>query len=72
MDAGEQAGALTRQLLAFSRKQVVKAERVDVNDVVAGMEGMLRRLIGEDIEMVVKLAPRIGPILFDRGRSSRS
>jgi signal transduction histidine kinase/CheY-like chemotaxis protein len=68
LDAGEQAGALTRQLLAFSRKQVLKAESVDLNFLVREMEGMLRRLIGEDIEIVAKLDPATGCLRFDPGQ----
>jgi two-component system cell cycle sensor histidine kinase/response regulator CckA len=52
--AGERAAALTRQLLAFSRKQIVRPEVFDVNVVLAGAERMLRRMIGEDIQLVTK------------------
>ncbi len=58
MEAGDRAKALTRQLLAFSRKQVLEMKRVDVNDVVHGLEKMLRRLLGEDIAVWVHLVPR--------------
>jgi putative nucleotidyltransferase with HDIG domain len=53
--AGDRASDLTRQLLAFSRKQFLKPEVINLNDVVAGMDKMLRRLIGEDIELVTAL-----------------
>ncbi len=55
--AGERASGLTKQLLAFSRKQIVKPQSLDLNKIVGGMEEMLRRLIGEQIELVVNLAP---------------
>ena len=53
--AGERAAAVTSQLLAFSRKQTVSPEPVSLNFVVTGSEKMLRRLIGEDIEIVTRL-----------------
>ena len=48
-DAGERAATLTRQLLAISRKQVLQVEVLDPNEVLGGIEGLLRRLIGEDV-----------------------
>ena len=56
--AAERAASLTQQLLAFSRRQVLQPRVIDVNAVVANMQLMLRRLIGEDIEIVTELAPR--------------
>jgi PAS domain S-box-containing protein len=52
--AGDRAAALTRQLLAFSRKQIMRAEVLDLNEVVSDMHGMLRRLLGETIDLVMK------------------
>ena len=66
--AGERAATLTRQLLAFSRKQVLQLRRVQVNEIITGVEKMLRRLIGEDIRIVTKLAPDLGCVLADPGQ----
>ena len=54
--AGERAANLTRQLLAFSRKQILEPKLVDVNEVVEGIGKMLRRLIGEDVTLATDLA----------------
>ncbi|HMA67087.1 MAG TPA: PAS domain S-box protein, partial [Desulfosalsimonadaceae bacterium] len=56
-DAGERARSLTRQLLAFSRKQVLEIQSLDANKVVSGFKGLLQRVIGEDIELQLKLFP---------------
>jgi two-component system, cell cycle sensor histidine kinase and response regulator CckA len=66
-DAAKRAAGLTRQLLIFSRKQAVHAEVLDLNEVVEGMENMLRRLIDENIEMAIVCDKRIGPIKADSG-----
>jgi PAS domain S-box-containing protein len=66
--ASERAANLTRQLLAFSRKQVLEFRISDLNEVVAGVERMLRRLIGEDIEMSVLLADDLGRAKVDAGQ----
>jgi PAS domain S-box-containing protein len=66
--AADRAAALTRQLLAFSRKQVLQPVVLDVNQVVLGVEKMLRRIVGEDIEFVQKLAPDLGLTLADPGQ----
>jgi PAS domain S-box-containing protein len=55
--AADRAASLTRQLLAFSRKQVLQPRPVDLNDIVESMEKMLRRLIGEDVHIVTRLEP---------------
>jgi len=64
--AGESAAALVKQLLAFSRKQVLRQELVDLNEMVCEMEKMLLRLVGEDIEIVTKLKPALNLVLADR------
>ena len=61
----KRAAALTRRLLAFSRKQILRPEVFDLNDVVAASEKLLRPLIGEDIELVVALTPSPGFIRAD-------
>jgi PAS domain S-box-containing protein len=66
--AGERAASLTRQLLAFSRKQVLQPRVLDINAVVADMDKMLRRLIGEDIDLVTVLSPAVGRVKTDPGQ----
>jgi PAS domain S-box-containing protein len=66
--AGHRAAALTRQLLAFSRKQVLQPKLLDLNTVVADMDKMLNRLIGEHIEMLTILSPRLGIVKADPGQ----
>jgi two-component system cell cycle sensor histidine kinase/response regulator CckA len=66
--AATRAAELTRQLLAFSRKQILKPELVDLNQVVRRVEPMLRRLIGEDIAVVTISAPGLPPVLADPGQ----
>jgi PAS domain S-box-containing protein len=65
MRAGERASELTKQMLAFSRKQVMQPRVVDPAEVVRGMEPMLRRLIGEDIDLVLALEPATDAIRVD-------
>ena len=62
------AALLTRQLLAFSRKQVLQPKVLDLNAVVAGAEKLLRRLIGENIELLVVLNPALGRVKADSGQ----
>jgi len=64
-DASERAAALVRQLLAFSRKQVLQPKNLDLNGIVGGLEQLLRRLMGEDIRMHVKMSPDLGTIKAD-------
>jgi two-component system, cell cycle sensor histidine kinase and response regulator CckA len=63
--AGERAAELTRQMLAFGRKQVLRPRVVNVNEVLSGMAPMMRRLIGEHIDLVAKLAADLGRIKAD-------
>jgi signal transduction histidine kinase len=64
-NTAERAAGLTRQLLAFSRKQVLEPRVLDLNAVVAGVAPMLRRLIGEAIELVIALDPAAGHVKAD-------
>ena len=66
--ASERGALLTRQLLAFSRKQVLDPKVLDLNAVVKGMEKMLHRIIGEHIELLVVLNPALGRVRADSGQ----
>jgi two-component system, cell cycle sensor histidine kinase and response regulator CckA len=66
--ASDRATTLTRQLLAFSRKQLLELKVIDVNAIVADMERLLRPLIGEDIELTTSLAPAVGCTRADAGQ----
>jgi hypothetical protein len=66
--AGNRAVDLTRQLLAFSRKQMIQPRILDLNQVVVGMEKMLRRLVGEDIELSLLTAHKLGKVRADPGQ----
>jgi PAS domain S-box-containing protein len=66
--ASDRATTLTRQLLAFSRKQLLELKVIDVNAIVTDMERLLRPLIGEDIELTTSLAPNIGCTRADAGQ----
>jgi two-component system cell cycle sensor histidine kinase/response regulator CckA len=68
LKAGEGAANLTRQLLAFSRQQVVEPTFLNVNDHVVEMDKMFRRLIGEDIQLVTSTEPELGTVKLDRGQ----
>ncbi len=67
-EAGNRAAALTRQLLAFSRRQIIEPKPLDLNAVLAELEKILRRLIGEDIDLVVEPATTLGTVLADAGQ----
>src|SRR5579862_7288261 len=66
--ASQRASSLTRQLLAFSRKQILEPKVLNVHNVVAEMEKMLRRLIGEDVDLVTSTAPDLWLVKADRGQ----
>ncbi|MBW3535308.1 MAG: response regulator, partial [Gemmatimonadetes bacterium] len=66
--AARRASALTRQLLAFSRKEVIQPRLLDLNEVVDEIQRMVRRLIGEDVSLVVRLQPELPPVKADPGQ----
>jgi PAS domain S-box-containing protein len=68
IEASARAAALTRQLLAFSRKQILQPQVLDLNALVAGTEKMLRRLIGEDVALSTRLSPNLAAIKADPGQ----
>ena len=68
LTAAERAANLTKGLLTFSRKQVVNLRPVDLNDIVLGMVNILRRLICEDIELTVRVAPQRLSVIADQGQ----
>jgi PAS domain S-box-containing protein len=68
MKAAERASRLTRQLLAFSRHQVLSPTQLQLNDVVTGMEGMLRRVVAENIRITTEFEPELLQIRADAGQ----
>jgi signal transduction histidine kinase len=69
--AGERSASLTNQLLTFSRKQALAPKVVDLNDVVRKTEKMLRRIIGEDVELLTELQDPLDPVLIDPGQTGQ-
>jgi two-component system cell cycle sensor histidine kinase/response regulator CckA len=67
-DAGTSAAALTRQLLMFSRREVVQPRVMRLNDSIAGTGKMLERLLGEQVELATALAPDVGAVRIDPGQ----
>ena len=68
LKAGERAATLTRQLLAFSRPQVLQPTVLDLNKVVTSLSTLLRRLIGEDVDLQLALRPDLGTVSADAGQ----
>jgi PAS domain S-box-containing protein len=68
LKAGERAASLTRQLLAFSRKQTIQPAPLNLNQIIMGIEKLLHRLIGEDLKISTHLAPDLGAVLADPGQ----
>jgi signal transduction histidine kinase len=67
-EAGRRAAALTRQLLAFSRKQILAPQLINLNGLITNLEKMLARLIGENIDLTTYLAPDLAAIKADPGQ----
>jgi hypothetical protein len=67
-EAAQRAAALTKQLLAFSRRQMLQPELLDLSAMVRNLEKMLRRLLGEHIELRTRLAPDVGAVRADPGQ----
>jgi signal transduction histidine kinase/DNA-binding response OmpR family regulator len=66
--SGERAASLTRQLLAYSRKQILTPRVLQLNEVIRQMEGLVRRLLGEDLDFVAALDPEAGRVCADQGQ----
>src|SRR5206468_1024059 len=68
MKAAEHAAALTQQLLAFSRRQILQPRVIEINKLVTSLSIMLKRLIGEDVELRLALPPDVGRVSADPGQ----
>jgi PAS domain S-box-containing protein len=68
LGAGERAAALTKQLLAFSRRHVLKLEPINLNDSIGSISLMLNRVLGEDVPLTLDLAPNLRPTSADKGQ----
>jgi two-component system, cell cycle sensor histidine kinase and response regulator CckA len=69
--AGTHAAGLTRQLLAFSRKEIIEPTLLDLNATMRDLQPMLERLIGEDVKVVTNLDPLVGAVKADRGQAEQ-
>jgi PAS domain S-box-containing protein len=67
-DAATSAASLTRQLLAFSRRQLIEPKIVNINDLITNLRNMLGRLLGEDVELELRLANNLGAVRIDPGQ----
>jgi two-component system, cell cycle sensor histidine kinase and response regulator CckA len=67
-NAGQSAASLTGQLLAFSRQQILEPQTIDVNDVMRRVDGLLRRVIGEDVELHMNLTANVAAVTADPGQ----
>ncbi len=67
-EAGQKAAGLTKQLLAFARRQPMETQVLPLNPIVTGLEKMMQRLLGEDIHMAAELTPGLDPIKVDPGQ----
>jgi two-component system cell cycle sensor histidine kinase/response regulator CckA len=68
LKASERAASLTQQLLTFSSKQILQPRKINLNDTITDMHGMLQRLIGEDIDLSLVLDPEMGTVIADPGQ----
>lgn len=69
--AGKRAADITNQLLAFSRRQILKTDIIDLNKVIADTNTIINRLIGEDIQVIEELSPNLDRIIADSGQLSQ-
>jgi PAS domain S-box-containing protein len=69
--AADSAASLTRQLLAFSRKQIISPKVINLNDVLTHVQRLLARLIGEDVHLEMSAAPDLAPVRFDRSQAEQ-
>jgi two-component system, cell cycle sensor histidine kinase and response regulator CckA len=71
LKAADRAADLTKQLLTFSRRQIVHPQVLDLNRVIQDLEGMLRRLLGEDVDLEIETDPNLGAVEVDPGQISQ-